>query len=100
MALRDFENRYLDLLEQGFSELKSEVKANTRLTKEVFDQAKLTNGRVNKHETEINKLKRQVAKKRIIPEVDTKTLYLLALAMVILLAIVAKFSDVKIPGVL
>lgn len=92
---KNFEDRYLDLLESGFAELKREVQANTKTTNEVLTQAKYTNGRVTKLEKRMAKVEGQKWRKL---NLDPKILYPIAVSLMILLAIFATKMGINVKG--
>lgn len=91
----NFEERYFDQLQEGFNDLKKEVRANTDLTNKVYEQAKRTNGRVTKAEDDIKKLQR-----RSRFGINPNLLYLIALGLVLLLVIVATLLKINVGGLL
>lgn len=105
----NFEERYFDQLQEGFNELKKEVRDNTALTNKVLDQAKKTNGRVTKAEADINKLNNSVFPKRpkssrdLPPIWQNKQLIMLATFvfgfLFVTAILVATFKGIKIPGI-
>lgn len=96
---KNFEDRYLDLLESGINSLRSDVKANTRLTNQVLEQAKKTNGRVTKLEKRADAIDAKIVKRWPL-ELDTKTVYIIAVCFLIVLVIIAKVLKVQLSGVI
>lgn len=104
MARTDFENRFLDLLQGNFEELRNQVKSvskkvdqNTAITEEVRRQAKMTNGRVTHLEAEVFFKK---TKNRHFSWFEDKQLILIfAVALLVFLYILASVLGVKVPQI-
>lgn len=97
-SLKD--DRFLNLLEEWFKDLRADVKANTNLTQKAYSeaksahkQAKTTNGKVAEQEKRISALET-----RKLFQPDPKLLYTVAVGFVVLLFIIAKLLNVQLPG--
>lgn len=92
----DFEKRFFDLLQGDVAELKNDLKANTRATSDLAEHVREQNGRIGKNKGDIDKinkdllsLKSSMQRRHMIPQVDNKTITLIALGAVILMIIIA-----------
>ncbi|HET8709266.1 MAG TPA: hypothetical protein VFL85_03210 [Candidatus Saccharimonadales bacterium] len=78
--------------------LEAKIDANSKITGQVLEQAKYTNGRVTKAEKNLVALENKVGDR--VPLLNSKILYLVALGFVILLLILAQTLHVGVDGVL
>ncbi len=95
---KKLEDRYLNLLEKGFADLKSEVKENTKTTYEVLEQAKYTNGRVTKLEETVYKNKPSAED---LPPFyrDPKLINVGLILAIALLMLISAATNIDIPGI-
>lgn len=105
---QDFEQRYFDKIDEGFKEVRREVRVNTRLTQKIDDkvdkvheQAIKTNGRVNRHDEQINELlswkNGQKPKKPI--NLNNKTLTAVAGIIFLVLVLMTRFLGIDLERV-
>lgn len=87
----------LERLEGKQDQLQNKLDRNTVTTNQILDQAKYTNGRVTQAEKDIKRLE-VVRGKRV--AIEPRTMYLLALAFVLILLTVASLLHVNIGGLL
>jgi len=93
----DYLQPLLDLMNKRMDSLEDKIDTNTETTNKILDQARYTNGRVTQAEKDIKVLQGKKGKKLNIP---TSILYLIALAAVIALIIVAKLLGVELGEIL
>lgn len=93
----DFLQPLLDMMDRRMDTLEHKIDANTVTTNKTLEQARYTNGRVTKAEANIIELQKQSGRKL---NFNPNIIYLLAIAFVLLLAIVASILHIQIGGIL
>ena len=91
----DYRERYFRQIEKRLDTIQESLDNNSKDTKKTLQQAQITNGRVNKHDDEIKEIKSklQTPKRQIqLPQISTQVLFLIAMAFVITLLIIANLT--------
>ena len=88
--------RYQDRQDKRLDELNEKIDGNTQTTNQILVQAQRTNGRVNRHDTEIKELQKKSGSK--LANINPNVIYLIALGAIILLMIIASILQVDLKG--
>jgi F420-0:gamma-glutamyl ligase len=95
--LLDLMNKNADALSSRLDKVEKKIDDNTSTTNKILSQARYTNGRVTKLEKlNADKTAIKVAKRF---NVDPKTVYIVAIGAVIVLAIVATLLHINLGGI-
>lgn len=93
----DFLQPLLDMMNKRMDTLEQKVDDNTDISQQALDQAKATNGRLSRAEKAITALQKRGFKKL---NISPNVIYLLALAGVLFLAIIAEVLHVNITRII
>jgi len=93
----DFLQPLLDMMNKRMDTFEQKLDANSETTQKILDQALHTNGRVTRAEKAIAKLENARGTKL---NIEPRTLYMVAIAFVLILLIVASLLKVNIGGLL
>lgn len=96
-TLLDRMNKQSDDLSGEISKLRDEVSENTKTTNQILDQAKYTNGKVMDLQKRTKALEKTRGRRL---NIDPKTVYILAIALMLLLAIIASKLNINLQGIL
>lgn len=94
---KSFEDRFFEELAERFNRQDARMDKQDSKLEKILTQAQKTNGRVNKHDEQIKTLEASTGRKLNVPP---NVLYLLAVAAVIALIIVANLMGYDIKGVI
>lgn len=93
----DFLKPLLDLMNRRMDGVEKNLQENTKITNQILDQARYTNGRVSKAESDITALQKQAGRKF---NFQPNLMYMIALGSVLLLVIIASLLNINIGGIL